>query len=61
MKTINTTVQMAKALSAKLDQSFLSKFMIGRKIAGLIKNKTHRNIFMTLWFGKSILFYWIML
>ena len=58
MKTINATIQMAAALSAKLDQSFLSKFMIGRKIANLFKNKTQRTIFLVLWFGKTIVFYW---
>lgn len=61
MKTLATTLQMANALSAKVDQSVLSKFLIGRKIAGLFKNKTHRNIFLTLWFGKTIVFYWIVL
>ena len=61
MKTIRATLQMAAVLAAKLDQSFLSKFMVGRKIAGLFKNKIHRNIFLSLWFGKTIVFYWIIL
>lgn len=61
MKTISNVFKTALALAVKLDQSFLSKFMIGRKIAGVFKNKIHRYIFLTLWFGKTIVFYWIVL
>ncbi|TAL59567.1 MAG: hypothetical protein EPN85_09060 [Bacteroidetes bacterium] len=59
MKTINAAIQMTGVLAAKLDQSILSKFMIGRKIAKLFKNKVQRTIFFILWFGKTILFYWL--
>ena len=58
MKTIFKSVNALQAGLLALEQSYLSRFLIGRKIAGMFKNKVHRAIFLILWFGKTVLFYW---
>ena len=59
MKTINSAIQITNTLTARFDETFLSKFFIGRRISKLLKNKTQRVIFLTMWFLKTTIFYWI--
>jgi hypothetical protein len=59
IKTIQSVIQSGEQQLSKLDETVLSKFIISRRISQQFKNKSTRRIFLTLWFLKSAIFYWI--